>query len=68
VLSTFVVCCTSCLLNLRAAAEALASMRRLEEYLLLDEQQPQPQSKKVEVNFVSGRPEIGLANHAEVCT
>jgi hypothetical protein len=43
-------------------------MRRLEEYLLLDEQQPQPQSKKVEVNFVSGRPEIGLANHAEVCT
>eukprot|EP00967_Tisochrysis_lutea_P044214 scaffold53545_cov16-Tisochrysis_lutea.AAC.2 len=34
-------------------AQALASMRRLEDYLLLDEQQPQPQSKMVEVNFVN---------------
>lgn len=43
------VCCV-----IACNAEALASMRRLEEYLLLDEQQPQPQSKNVEVNFVSG--------------
>mmetsp|Transcript_12259 Transcript_12259/g.33459 ORF Transcript_12259/g.33459 Transcript_12259/m.33459 type:complete len:1462 (-) Transcript_12259:707-5092(-) len=39
--------------SLRGVSEALASMRRLEDYLLLDEQQPQPQSKMVEVNFVN---------------
>lgn len=29
-------------------------MQRLEEYLLLDEEQPQKPSQKVEINFVSG--------------
>ncbi|KAF5825528.1 hypothetical protein DUNSADRAFT_8977, partial [Dunaliella salina] len=39
--------------SLRGVSEALASMQRMEEYLLLDEEQRQPQSKMVEVNFVN---------------